>query len=365
MAPLGAGDLIDRAIRLYRKHFTTLLKIAAPPIMVAAVGSVFFTIGYSSLTSFKSDTSILLNVFLTLVGLGLRFAGWALNLVLMGGAARNLITHLLWNEPVSASATYRNVRPRFWSLLGAAVVVMLWLGLAFGVWIVSFYFGLAIVALISLVMLAIHYIVTILFAIVLGLTVLLASLALFFFIAGRMAYVLQVMLVEGKTLGTAISRSFSLARGNVLFMFTLFATFSALMILIIPLGWYAWVNGIDFNPAQAASWPVWYSVSYNVLNDLSMILISPIWMLGLSLLYVDERVRHEGYDIELFAAQTLGELPPLPNGAPIGSDFNNLRPQTAATTAAQVGGVNTIPAVALPAPGGTNYPPPHSTLGLN
>ena len=34
-------------------------------------------------------------------------------------------------------------------------------------------------------------------------------------------------------------------------------------------------------------------------------------MLGLSLLYVDERVRHEGYDIELMAARQLGELPDI------------------------------------------------------
>jgi hypothetical protein len=35
-------------------------------------------------------------------------------------------------------------------------------------------------------------------------------------------------------------------------------------------------------------------------------------MLGLSLLYVDDRVRHEGYDVELMAARMLGEIPPLP-----------------------------------------------------
>ena len=36
--------------------------------------------------------------------------------------------------------------------------------------------------------------------------------------------------------------------------------------------------------------------------------------MGLSLLYVDERVRHEGYDIELLAAQRFGEMPTLPAG---------------------------------------------------
>jgi hypothetical protein len=40
-------------------------------------------------------------------------------------------------------------------------------------------------------------------------------------------------------------------------------------------------------------------------------------MLGLSLLYVDERVRHEGYDIELMAARQLPEMPKLDVASPL------------------------------------------------
>ena len=31
LAPLGAADLIDRAVRMYRQYFFTLIRIAAPP----------------------------------------------------------------------------------------------------------------------------------------------------------------------------------------------------------------------------------------------------------------------------------------------------------------------------------------------
>jgi hypothetical protein len=44
-----------------------------------------------------------------------------------------------------------------------------------------------------------------------------------------------------------------------------------------------------------------------------MILLLPVWMIGLCLLYVDERVRHEGYDVELMAARKLGEIPAVPD----------------------------------------------------
>ena len=47
-----------------------------------------------------------------------------LNVIVIGGASRNLITHLFWNEPFSARNAYRNVRARFGSLLGAAILMV-------------------------------------------------------------------------------------------------------------------------------------------------------------------------------------------------------------------------------------------------
>jgi hypothetical protein len=108
-------------------------------------------------------------------------------------------------------------------------------------------------------------------------------------------------------------------------VFTTFATYSALMILLIPLGWYGYLAGVD--PWNAAQWPVWYSIAYNVLGPLSSILLTPVWMLGLSLLYVDERVRHEGYDIELMAARQLGELPDVNVTSPLGTALSSNEPK--------------------------------------
>ena len=50
-------------------------------------------------------------------------------------------------------------------------------------------------------------------------------------------------------------------------------------------------------------------------------------MIGLCLLYVDERVRSEGYDIELMAARNLGEIPAVPT-----EYANPLQPALAAKT---------------------------------
>ena len=119
--------------------------------------------------------------------------------------------------------------------------------------------------------------------------------------------------------GAAGPRSARLARGNVrrlagMFLFTGFAWYSAAMLLLVPLGWYAYLNGLDPLGMDPTRTPVWYTVSKNVLGQVSTVLMSPVGMMGLSLLYLDERVRHEGYDIELMAAQVFGEMPAVPAG---------------------------------------------------
>jgi len=315
LAPLGAGDLIDRAVRLYRRHFITLIRIAAPPVLVSALGWTTATIAFSAI-SVTSSSGLLLLYVLMLLGSGvIVICGSLFSIIVMGGATRNLVAHLLWNEPVSFRTTYRAVKARFWGLLGASLLVALWLG--FSAWLGFMAFW--ILVLILFAALAFTSVLPWLTGILGGIGTIAATIIgviLFFLLAGRMAYVPQAMLVEGRGVFSAGGRSFSLASGNVrrlmaMALFTFFATYSALMLLMIPLGWYGYLNGVDLSPF-GNTWPTWYAIGYQVILQCSHIMLAPIWMLGLSLLYVDERVRHEGYDIELMAAQKLPEMPQLP-----------------------------------------------------
>jgi hypothetical protein len=136
------------------------------------------------------------------------------------------------------------------------------------------------------------------------------ALLLFFLMVKFIVYVPQVLMIEGRGVFDSIGRSFSLAKGNMrrlmaMFLFYWFATWSALAILIFPLLWYGRFQGVNINPTRAETWPMWYAVGYSVLTQVSGILIVPVLILGLSIMYVDERVRQEGYDIELIAARQL------------------------------------------------------------
>lgn len=337
LAPLGAGDLIDRAVRLYRRHLFVLIRTAAPPVIIVAAGWILFSISIRRVFVTSKTEDLFFYGFVLFGSAVIMAVGYLLMVVVMGGATRTLVAHLLRNDPVTARATYVAVRSRFWGLLVASFLVLAWILASFvaafvGWEMAAFVFILASAALANFSPVWLPVIVGVLGFLIA--TVL--ALWVFFFIVGRVAYVPQVMLVEGKGVFEAIGRSFSLARGNVrrlmaMTLFTTFATNSALMILLVPLGWYGYLSGVD--PFNSAQWPAWYAIAYSVLGPLSSILLTPVWMLGLSVLYVDERVRHEGYDIELMAARQLGEIPDIDVSSPLGTALYSERKQPPAPRA--------------------------------
>ena len=324
MAPLGAGDLIDRTVRLYRRHFGALVRASAPPVVVSAAGWVLLLVCVRAMGLTGSEGRLALYFFGVVAGFCVYVFGLLAQLIVMGGASRNLVMHLLWGEAVTARLIYRSVRSRFRGLLGAALVVFFWLILAGAAaltvgfmmmipltFMVAFFVGVA--AGVGAEWFAVVLLVLLWAAAVL------VMLYVFFLVAGRVAYVPQVLMVEGRGVLDAVGRSAELARGNVrrlmgMFLFTGFAGYSAVMLLLVPLGWFAYLNGVNPFEMDATRVPAWYTISSEVLGQVAAILLAPVWMMGLSLLYVDERVRHEGYDIELLAAQVFGEMPAVPEG---------------------------------------------------
>jgi hypothetical protein len=319
--PLGAGDLIDRAIRLYKQNFWTFIWIASPPIIFATIVSLGWTMLGRQLFAVGSaknyDNITFYYIFIWLGGAFIWFIETVMSLVVMGGASRNFVRHLLWFEPITFRETYANIRRKPLSLILSSIFVVFLLSIL-GYFVL--YLGIILVSIIVLLCVALSSLSIILAWIVgtiLSLAIVFLTLWLFFLVASKFAYIPQIMLVEGQPFSTAIGRSFSLASGNVkrfaaLFIFTILATYSALSILYIPLGWYAYLNGVELFTFDKDLTPAWYLISTQLISQASFVLLTPIWMLGLSLLYVDERVRHEGYDVELMAARQLGEIPPLP-----------------------------------------------------
>ena len=322
LMPLGAGDLIDRAVRFYRKNFWTFVSIAAPPIFVGMCISIFW--GYLGRSLFnvgatRDETELSLYYLFLALGNIVIFVAEAITVLsVMGGASRNFVRHLLFGEPITFRETYRNTKNRLGGLIAVSAIIVIILFVAgYFILTVGLVIGLILVGIAAYVFMF-SSVLTVIVSIVLSAAVGFFTLWLFFLLGSRFAYVPQVMLVEGLGVFAALGRSMSLASGNVrrlaaLFIFTIVATYSALALFYIPLGWYAWANGVDIFSFDNDVIPVWYEISSQVVSQISLILLMPVWMIGLCLLYVDERVRHEGYDIELMAAQRLGDIPKVPS----------------------------------------------------
>jgi hypothetical protein len=321
LTPLGAGDLIDRAIRFYRQNFWTFVWIASPPILLGTLFSIGWTILgrelFNITASARGEDAVIYVLFNLFGGLVILFLESIATLMVMGGASRNFVRHILFGEPITFRETFANVYSRIGGLFAASLFIVSLLGI-YG--LIVFYIGLTILALtISIIALTMSGVapLAIIFAIALGGAIIFGTGWLFFLVAARFAYIPQIMLVEGQSVGAAIGRSTSLASGNVLriyalFVFTVVATYSALLLFLIPLSVYASLNGIQFFANDPDATPAWYIIANQVISQVSLILLMPIWMIGLCLLYVDDRVRHEGYDIELMSARNLGEIPAVP-----------------------------------------------------
>jgi len=337
--PLGAGDLIDRSVRFYRKNFWTFFTIASPPIIVGAVFLIGWMMLARSLFAVNAQNAYDTAYYPVFVGLGGLFI-WLVQLVavfvVMGGASRNFVRHILFGEEITFRETYRNVKSRIGGLTLISGLLVSVLGF-YGIFVL--YFGL--IVMLVLITLSVWLfsgipVVAFLLSLSLGLATLYGMVLLFFLVVSRFVFVPQVMLVEGRGAFAAIGRSVELAGRNVnrvsaLFIFTVAAITSALALLYVLLFLYAWLNGIDLFSFDAVDTvPAWYEITTQVVFEMSLILLTPILMIGLCLLYVDQRVRGEGYDIELMAARRLGEIPSVPQ-----SYVNPLQPALAKTTAPQ------------------------------
>jgi hypothetical protein len=322
LQPLGAGDLIDRAVRFYRKFFWTFVLIASPPVIVGTLISVAWTLvgrQIFSVSSGRYSTEYTFYYLFVWFGTVIIWLAETIGtLVVMGGASRNFVRHLLFSEGITFRETYRNVWRRLGGLVVGSAIITIVLGVVgIGIFYLAMTIGVLGTLLIVFVLSGIP-VLAFLVGVIFALAVTFGAMWLFFLAASRLAYVPQVMLVEGQGVFAAIGRSASLAGGNVrrltaLFVFTSAAAYSALALLYVPLAWYASANGVEILTFDRDTIPAWYEIASNVIWQMSFILLSPVWTVGLCLLYVDERVRTEGYDIELMAANRLGEIPSLPS----------------------------------------------------
>jgi hypothetical protein len=312
LEPMSTGDVIDRTVRLYRRNFTPMVAVVAIPTLIGYLSSMMFWFGYTRLLpdlESQSSTPEFDGGALIMLGLGMiGYPLWFFAMVVTVAALSRVVgDHIMLGEPVTFRKCFSAIRRR---LSDITLMGLLSFGLVFALSIVLWIVLVAVVLIVGLVAGAIAG---------LGLpswmTVVITTLAVLLAVAGgiyvllhvlaRVVFLPQVVMIEGQSAGAALSRAMSLGSGNwyrvgAIMLFVYFVSLSLLAAFTLPfigiLGYF------DVLSAEFFLSPGW-NVVYAAFNQISNLLVWPIWIVSFTLLYFDSRVRKEAYDLELLARE--------------------------------------------------------------
>jgi len=269
LRPLDTGELLDRTFSLYRNHFVLFIGIyALPHLCVLAFQCVGLAVQGPPTRTFE----------LSRVFAGL-FWGLGAALVTMVAAAASqaatvvAVSQVHLDRPAGVMDSFSKVKNQIAGVIGLSISI-------------GFLVGLACIAfIVPGVLLAIRW-----------------SLAV------------PAKVLENKNVGDSMSRSSQLTQGNrgrIFVVWFLFVVLSIGVSLLLqwPIKLAAGVTGIGAMQNIATEW----RVASLVATFFSECLVGPLATIAFSLIYYDERVRKEAFDLQLM--MTTLDAPTL-QGAP-------------------------------------------------
>jgi hypothetical protein len=277
LRPLGVGEIIDAALKIYRARFVTMLKAVAVVVIPVQLLNVIVVLSLPTTTTTTSTS----NGFTTTSSSSGN-----------GGAA---VAALLVLFVVSIVSTFLA------SAVCLKVVTDAYLGTVTG-WRESLRFGMS--KLFSVLWIAFLSVGGVFIG-----TLLCIAPGIWLYVAWATA--IPALLVEGSRGTKALRRSFNLVRGRwwptfgaliVAGLITSAVTFG-LTIFTIPL----LVSGASYTTTQVAS---------AIARAIAVVLTTPFSAAVTALIYFELRVRKEGFDLALMA-QRIGVEPPPGGYAPV------------------------------------------------
>lgn len=264
LIPLSAGQMLDRAFRLYRRNFLLLISVFAPIQIVSSMLLLFQTVDNVAIATLAS-------VLGSLVSSVLAFLGTA--------ALAIAVLHIQSGEKVTVGQVYSLAQEKIGILL-IALIASIVAGLALTIWWVA---GI-IVGWIS------------------GMGMLL------FFSTCVTPLIVIIVTAEDVDGFKALRRAWDLTRRRFwpTFGYTLLVTILAQIIVVGPIMLAAVAGVITFGE-QSEILIYLQSLASLVVG----VIYTPFQVIAYIMLYLDLRVRTEGLDIEMQAAEQ-AELPKSP-----------------------------------------------------
>lgn len=304
---MSTGDILDRTVRLYRRHFLHTVAIVGVPYLLivpfsALTGGLAWGAGPGSP-----------GLSATVVAAGVLFvlAYFWLSCVSMGALARSVSERFLGGTPGIWTA-YAPVLRRGLSLIWAYLLISLAASVPLGAGAAAFFAALFVAQRFPA---ALGYAA----AVAVGL-VAVVLLALGVRIVFSTFLVTQVIVIEGVRGLAAVKRSWALMPRAGIVKAGIILVFGIVVAIII-----SFVFNIPGALVMALDLGWWTTILGMLLDGLGQVLAAPIMMIALTLLYYDRRIRQEAFDLEMMAANLGGSpgraapaairttpVPPLP-----------------------------------------------------
>lgn len=309
LRPMSTSELLDRTFNLYRNNFQLFAGIATvAAIAPIAAPAVLLAIGIPvPLPGVRLDPTTAAQSLMAY--LAMFFLLYIIVASLATGATIYAVSKLHLGESVSFGEAYNKVFPLFWRMLGIAVLILLWM--------------IAITLLVSLLGGLVVVVLGVVlrsggarpdFATLALMTIVLVVLGLVdYFLVIRIycKYSLAVpaCLLENTTASESMKRSALLAQGSLWRIFLIY------LLMGIIGGVLSFCLQLPAN-LLAKSAPQLALICYFLATFLAYTFAFPISTIAVSLVYYDQRVRKEAFDLQ-FLMQTMAQ-PDQSAAAPIG-----------------------------------------------
>jgi len=309
LRPMSTGQVLDHTFALYRRNFLLFIGIAA----VGPAANMIFqllTVGSNVGSPFRPNNQAAAAAVMAKLGFGMLF-GYLIMLAGMAishAATVKAVAAVHLGQETSIVGAYKALRGRIWSLFGTVALIVLIVGAA----------ALALAIVMVLIiggMFAIRAgggVPDRAAAATLGIVVIVITvvlLALIVAIYARYAFAIQACVVENLGPGTSLKRSVFLSKGGRGRVVVIYLVFFLLAVIL----------GFGLNAIAAAAGSVLHNriaaaVLVYLAGFIAGSLTGPLATIGLSLLYYDERIRKEAFDLQLMMSSL--DVPGLPSAAP-------------------------------------------------
>ncbi|HEY3705514.1 MAG TPA: hypothetical protein VGL22_10665 [Terracidiphilus sp.] len=327
LRPSTLGEILDRTASLYRSRFLVYFGLAAIPaaLLLGLSGGAVLLFAWAGVTTSSSGTPNPEAIGGLLVGLML-LGMLALPLTLgsnalCGAALCHAASVQTLGESITMTAALKAVWKRGWQYIGLYVLQALMIaGIPFGVWTVL----IMIVSVGAAVagganaggagMLLSGVLAVLLFV---GLAVYVVWMLL------QVCLAFPVAVIESAPIGVSLKRAWQLCRGTrgrmlVLFLLGIAVAWVASLLVSMPVIFLvSLVPGLS-SPQHAAVMGTVMIIGVYGMSFAVHALTMPVFAIALVLFYYDQRVRREGFDVELMMqrAGMLAEAASQPEAAP-------------------------------------------------